>query len=280
MLTALLLLTTAHAIEFSATGDCGETIAIEVSDTAARSNFSFLLGYGPGSDAIAAGRCAGVDSGLNLYTFSRIITTDADGIFSMDWEMPDHLCGTAVAVLDVTTCEVSSMVVLGEADDDGGDAGDLVTTVDNGDGTFTSSVDATSYDDWVYVSLASGAQVSPADPLSSYDWDIAFRRYEIIVNGGISGIGEVTAMWLDYETWGYAVPYEGAIPPFGWTTDSDDAFVMGDWYDYDFLFHTLSPKPGIYLVDGISDVYALEFLDYYDDAGDSGVPSYLWHVVD
>ncbi|RZO86295.1 MAG: hypothetical protein EVA65_05035 [Oceanococcus sp.] len=45
------------------------------------------------------------------------------------------------------------------------------------------SVDASSYTDWVYFSLLTGAPVAD----ESADWHIAFRRSEIKLNGGASG---------------------------------------------------------------------------------------------
>jgi hypothetical protein len=54
------------------------------------------------------------------------------------------------------------------------------------------TVDATSASAYVYVSLADGGSVvTPADPTTSTEWDIAFRRYTAKLNGGVAGPGDV-----------------------------------------------------------------------------------------
>ena len=52
-------------------------------------------------------------------------------------------------------------------------------------------LNASSRVDFVYLNLADGVQVSPADPASSTEWHIAFRRFSVRLNGGVSGPGSV-----------------------------------------------------------------------------------------
>lgn len=53
---------------------------------------------------------------------------------------------------------------------------------------------ATSATDFVYVSLEDdGRIVQVANPATSTEWDIAFRRYLVKVNGGVGGPGDVAA---------------------------------------------------------------------------------------
>lgn len=56
-------------------------------------------------------------------------------------------------------------------------------------GIATRTLDATSSSDWVYFNLAANAVVYPDDPENSRDWDIAFQRFKVKVNGGVSGNG-------------------------------------------------------------------------------------------
>ncbi|MDO4695434.1 HmuY family protein [Porphyromonas sp.] len=44
-------------------------------------------------------------------------------------------------------------------------------------------IDASSYEKWTYFSFATGKVVEVSDPKSSMDWDVAFHRGEIRVNG-------------------------------------------------------------------------------------------------
>src|SRR5687768_7373647 len=73
------------------------------------------------------------------------------------------------------------------------DAGDptvsehFVVTAD-GD-TVHVAVDATQENEWRYFDIETRRQVSPATPETSADWDIAFQRFRIKTNGGISGNG-------------------------------------------------------------------------------------------
>jgi len=53
------------------------------------------------------------------------------------------------------------------------------------------TVDASSQSAFTYVSLETGQVVSVGDPSSSTDWDLAFRRFEVRLNGGVSGPGSV-----------------------------------------------------------------------------------------
>lgn len=54
-------------------------------------------------------------------------------------------------------------------------------------------IDASAYDKWVYFSFATGKEVKVSDPKNSKDWDVAFHRGDIRVNGaeGFSGKGGV-----------------------------------------------------------------------------------------
>lgn len=63
------------------------------------------------------------------------------------------------------------------------------------------TLDATSTTGFVYVKLGNGGQVvQPADPTASTEWDIAFRRYMVKLNGGIAGAGQVAAAAMGPNT--------------------------------------------------------------------------------
>lgn len=53
-------------------------------------------------------------------------------------------------------------------------------------------LDATSATDFAYLSLETGSVVSVSNPSSSTEWDIAFRRFSVKLNGGVAGPGGVT----------------------------------------------------------------------------------------
>jgi hypothetical protein len=54
------------------------------------------------------------------------------------------------------------------------------------------TLDATSNATYAYASLANGGSiVTPADPLTSTAWHVAFRRFSAKLNGGVAGAGNV-----------------------------------------------------------------------------------------
>ena len=53
------------------------------------------------------------------------------------------------------------------------------------------TLNASSRVDFVYLNLADGVQVHPADPANSTEWHLAFRRFSVRLNGGVSGPGSV-----------------------------------------------------------------------------------------
>jgi hypothetical protein len=155
------------------------------------------------------------------------------------------------------------------------------------DGTFTTQVDATDPETWIYFSFESGSQVTPSDPASSAEWDLGFQRFHIISNGGVSGTGGAAIAVVSDQ------PFDAvSVPPSeGYLTDQPDnddddtavnsAFESGDgWYDYDPATNRLSPYPNVYVVQTPSGAhFKLEILDYYDSAGSSGHPTFAWAAL-
>jgi hypothetical protein len=123
------------------------------------------------------------------------------------------------------------------------------------------TVDASDPDRWAYFSFSRGTVVEHPGPL---DWDLAFRRFRIIVNGGegFRGIGGATALGAaDLES----VPllpaggYQGTVA----LADSVNP-VLERWYDYSFFSHLLSPASETYAVRTADGRYAaMELMGYY-----------------
>jgi len=53
----------------------------------------------------------------------------------------------------------------------------------------TFEVNSTSSTTWKYFSFAKNDTIAVSDPLTSNEWDLAFQRYRIKTNGGMSGSG-------------------------------------------------------------------------------------------
>ena len=176
-----------------------------------------------------------------------------------------------------------------------------IETTELGGGIFESRVDAQDREAWVYLSLrAGGDEIDVTDPLRDTGWDLGFRRSNLRLNGGASGGGE-----------GAVSPLTGAdfdaleqAPDGGWITDEaaasqgdDGSPVQSDgvdfaftrstdgsdngWFIYDSALRVLSAAPIVWAVrsaDGAS-YFAVQILDYYDEAGSSAVWTVRWKTI-
>ncbi len=139
-------------------------------------------------------------------------------------------------------------------------------------------INATSESNWVYLDLESATMVTPATPEDSDEWDLGFRRYKVMLNGGVSGTGQMQAVpmpGVDYNT-------DLEEPTEGWITDEPDAdgdgdmeYALDSWFDYDSDSHEVTPADTIFVLRTVEGgLLKFEFLGYYDDAG---TPAYV-HV--
>ncbi|MBK6683324.1 MAG: hypothetical protein IPG45_02540 [Deltaproteobacteria bacterium] len=161
---------------------------------------------------------------------------------------------------------------------------------DLGDGSFELTLDASHQTDWLYLALTDRSLKAPAAPLDSTEWDLAFRRFHVRVNGGVSGtkgveVATLTGTAFDAVTQapdsGYRMDTakgEGgeAPPDFVNAVDANLAFNLPNeesesgWYHYDPVAHTLSPAEVVYVVRVGAQHHKLRFLAYYDSAGTPG----------
>jgi hypothetical protein len=136
--------------------------------------------------------------------------------------------------------------------------------VDVGDGVVgpvTFTIDASNTDRWAAFDFSRGIVVL-AD--RSSDWDIAFRRFNVVTNGGagFSGSGAVADLG--------AVAFDSVFraPADGWIEseagrDSTNAAIER-WYDYGFTSHILRSKRNVYAIRTADGRYAkLQILSYY-----------------
>jgi len=156
-------------------------------------------------------------------------------------------------------------------------------------------INATSPESWIYVNLSHGAQVTPATPEASSEWDLAFQRHRIKSNGGESGKGGVSVAKLDGQDFDAltTAPSPAQIPyavdsnaptgnPIG---DRHFAFLGDDgWYrtDTSKMPPLITPKENrVYVVRTSGGTYVkLQMLGYYSDAGTSGTPSFKFAEIE
>jgi HmuY protein len=161
-----------------------------------------------------------------------------------------------------------------DAADSGASASDAgADAVEPATPTIKLTVEAGSSSDWVYVSL-SGEIVTTADPETSLDWDLAFKRTELRTNSGASGPGQGGAKLVEGEidfhqisemdTSGFSIdePFNSGAP--GATEVSQNA-VLGDWYDYNPMTHAVSPSALSFIVRSASgEHFKLRILSWRD----------------
>lgn len=169
-----------------------------------------------------------------------------------------------------------------------------VTVESRAQGILRVTVDATDEASWVELSLADPGQ-SPGDA-----WHVAFSRFRVKIDGGVSGDGGVEVAPLPF------VGFEEVerAPAGGYLTDAaktepdeqtpdfvpDEAIDFAfsrphaasdtGWYDYNPMGHVLAPADVTYVVaTGDGRFYALRFVDYYDAAGTPGVITFDLRAV-
>jgi hypothetical protein len=123
------------------------------------------------------------------------------------------------------------------------------------------TVDATSPDTWRYFSFRLGAVVE--DP-GAREWDLGFRRYQVIANGGPAFVGAAGILDLGPARFDEVV----AVPAAGYQategTQEPRHPAIAGWYRYGFFSHVLTPRPHVWAVRTADGRYAkMEIVSYY-----------------
>jgi hypothetical protein len=123
------------------------------------------------------------------------------------------------------------------------------------------TVDATHPERWRHFSFRLGSVID--DP-GALDWDLAFRRFQIIANGGPRFAGRGGAVDLGEVAFAAvtSAPESGYRPTEGEGEPRNPA--LAGWYRYGFFSHMLTPKPRVWAVRTADGRYAkLEVVSYY-----------------
>jgi len=182
---------------------------------------------------------------------------------------------------------VADAALVGDAAGDAATTGRVQTRVDGQQ--LVTTVDATRADVWVYVDLDQGERAAEA----MAGWDVAFQRFNLQTNGGVSGTGGVEVARLT----GTTLEAVTAAPAAGWLRDAaprtdvmgmpgapvlpDFAFSQeGGWYEYNMATHQVTPRDVVYLVRTTERrVVKLRLTAYYSAAGTGGYPSFRWAAL-
>jgi hypothetical protein len=136
------------------------------------------------------------------------------------------------------------------------------------------TVDATRPQEWRYFSFRFGSVLAEAGPT---DWDLAFRRYQVIANGGprFAGRGGVVDLGR------VAFPDVASVPASGYQATEGDVDprnpALAGWYSYSYFSHVLSPRPRVWAVRSADGRYAkVEFVSYYCPGGQPGCVTFRY----
>jgi hypothetical protein len=120
-----------------------------------------------------------------------------------------------------------------------------------------------------YFDFSTGSAVEgEPDPLG---WDLAFRRFTILANGGpgLSGQGGIVDLG--------EVPFDSVtrVPTEGYATNEANAETanpaIARWYTYSWTSHILKPKPKVFAARTADGRYAVfEILSYYCPGATAG----------
>lgn len=156
-------------------------------------------------------------------------------------------------------------------------SGQAVAVPGQPEGVVQYTVDARSRQDWVYFSFASDTAVSTTQ--DSIDWDIAFRRTDILTNSGETnpeGLGGA----IDLGN----VPLEEAQPPVdGHVLDATDDerglenHALHGWYSYNWTTHIVGSKNHTYSVrTAAGEAVLVTFSSYYCGDGSPGCVTFQY----
>jgi len=123
------------------------------------------------------------------------------------------------------------------------------------------TIEAVGPDAWSYFDFSRGSAVEPDGPRG---WDLAFRRFGIMANGGPGFAGDGGIADLG------PIPFDSVIdaPVAGYAVTAARADSVNPaierWYDYGFTSHILSSKRHVYVIRTADGRFAkLVILGYY-----------------
>ncbi len=136
------------------------------------------------------------------------------------------------------------------------------------------TVDATSTDAWRFFDFSRGSVVTNPGAL---DWDLAFRRFHIIANGGPGFSGDGGILRLEETDFDAVTELpDTAYVETAARRDSVNAAIER-WYAYGWTSHLLTPQPAVYAVRTADGRYAkLRLLGYYCPGAQPGCPTFRY----
>lgn len=141
------------------------------------------------------------------------------------------------------------------------------------------TVDASDPTRWRYADLSRGQVLDEAADL---EWDLAFRRFQVLVNGGTGfpgagGVIDLGAVALGAVREVPRTGYQGMLVSGRDTTHA----LLEDWYSYSFTSHVLRPRERtLALRTARGRHVALRFLSYYCPGAQPGCVTIRYAFVE
>lgn len=123
------------------------------------------------------------------------------------------------------------------------------------------TIDATQSERWAFFDFSRGSVVTSPGPT---DWDLAFQRFRIIVNGGKGFAGDGAIADLGEVAFDAVrdAPAQDWVETTARSDSTNDA--IAHWYAYGWTSHLLRPKPRVFAVRTADGKYAkLRLINYY-----------------
>ena len=136
------------------------------------------------------------------------------------------------------------------------------------------TLDASDVDVWRFFDFSTGTVV---DRPTADGWDIAFRRFQIGINGGegfrgVAGVIDLGEVSFDSVS---SVPRDGYVGA-GARRDTANAEI-GRWYSYSWTSHLLRPSPRVFAIRTADGRFAkLEMVGYYCPGIRAGCPTFRY----
>ncbi len=139
------------------------------------------------------------------------------------------------------------------------------------------TIDARSRKEWAYFDFSHGALVPTSQ--ENVDWDLAFRRTDILTNGGETNLDSLGGA-VDLGQ----VPLEEATAPENsYLVDATDEErglenpALHNWYNYNWTTHIITSKGHTYAIrTATGEIVLVTFASYYCDDGSSGCVTFQY----
>jgi hypothetical protein len=91
------------------TGSCPGSMSLDMRGLTAGGPWTLMSGLGYGSTTLADGHCSGTETGLGGTLRQIDGIADPYGRYRLDFDAPPAACGTRLQLLDLASCELSSV---------------------------------------------------------------------------------------------------------------------------------------------------------------------------